>query len=97
MLMTEKAEFTEFYPNENWTKGVCGNYEFEAKVYDVGSNFGINKGRVSKLAIIPKGGSWRDCVVNYDRGWDLKPETLEHKEVLNEILKLCENSSKRFL
>ena len=40
-----------------------------AKVYDEGSEYGINEGRISKLTIKIDG----QTVVSYDRGWDLEP------------------------
>jgi len=39
-------------------------------VYDEGSEYGIDGGRVSKLEIRQDG----KTVVNYDRGWDIEPE-----------------------
>ena len=41
-----------------------------AKVYDEGSEFGIDGGRISKLMITID----KKTVVNYDRGWDIKPD-----------------------
>lgn len=43
----------------------------EAKIYNTPSQFGINNGRISKLWIQD---SDRTVLVNYDRGWDVKPE-----------------------
>ena len=56
-----------------WRKGaikieaqiVC----YEVKVYDTGSVFGINEGRISKLWLSING----KMVANYDRGWDVEP------------------------
>ena len=45
-------------------------YQWCAKVYDEPSEFGINNGRVSKLEI-RRGDT---TVLNYDRGWDIKPD-----------------------
>ena len=39
------------------------------KVYEEGSQFGINGGKISKL-MLKRGGK---IVCNYDRGWDVKP------------------------
>lgn len=44
-------------------------YTFRAKVYDVGSEHGIDGGRISKLQIHRDGKE----VANYDRGWSTKP------------------------
>ncbi len=41
-----------------------------AKVYDEGSEFGIDGGRISKLRITING----ETVVSYDRGWEIEPE-----------------------
>lgn len=41
-----------------------------AKVYDEGSDYGIDGGRISKLTITIDGVK----VVNYDRGWDIEPD-----------------------
>lgn len=39
------------------------------KAFEEGSEWGINGGKISKLSI-KIDGEW---VVNYDRGWDVKP------------------------
>ena len=44
-------------------------YKYQVKVYEVGSEFGIDGGKISK-AWISLGGK---AVVNYDRGWDIEP------------------------
>ena len=43
---------------------------YNVKSYDEGSEFGINGGRISKLWIKID----NKVVVNYDRGWDVKPD-----------------------
>jgi hypothetical protein len=69
--------------NSNWVQGtINGGYKFEAKMFDNGSEFGINKGRVSKLGISQNG----KTLVNYDRGWDVKPQTPEVKAVCESVL-----------
>jgi VCBS repeat-containing protein len=56
-----------------WKKGTISIpetgeiYSYCAKVYDVGSMYGINEGRISKLEI-RKDGKW---LFNYDRGDDI--------------------------
>jgi hypothetical protein len=57
-------------------------YTFNAKVYDVGSVFGIGEGRISKLRVWHRG---RD-VMSYDRSWDQIPVTRRDRKVLKEIL-----------
>lgn len=53
------------------------------KQYDEGSQYGINGGRISKLQI--KEGD--KTVVNYDRGWDIEPETIQQEAALETILR----------
>lgn len=90
-----KAEFTKFEKGQNWCNGVVGNYVFEAKSFDTGSIFGINDGRVSKLAIWEKGKNWNEAVVNYDRGWDIEP-TAEVMAEYEAVMELLENAPPRF-
>ncbi len=64
--------------NRLWKEGAIGvpvNGEtkiahYWAKVYDEGSEYGIDGGRISKLQIRIDG----QTVVSYDRGWDVKPD-----------------------
>lgn len=79
-----KAKF-----NDNWVTGECDGLTFEAKLFDNGSEFGINKGRVSKLDISDKG----KTIVNYDRGWDIRP-TKEYKSHYDDIMKFLNNAPK---
>lgn len=77
----------ERQPGSNWIKGSIAHngkeYEISAKVYDKGSEYGINNGRISKLWVRPKEGG--KPIINYDRGWDIKP-TKEYKKLLYNIL-----------
>jgi len=77
--------------DSSWVSGTVGKYTFSAKLFDTGSVFGINNGRVSKLAI------WdgRNFIVNYDRGWDIYPRK-RHEQYYNPVMDLLENSPKRF-
>lgn len=59
-------------------------YRYHAKVYDLPSKYGINRGRVSKLSVLLDG----QMVIIYDRGWDKQPATQEEKSVLASILNL---------
>lgn len=54
-----------------WHEGVIEGFWWQAKVYDKGSQFGINGGRVSKLFIC-EGSVWDadKQVYGYDRGLD---------------------------
>jgi len=73
-----------------WTQGQIAalesntTYSYWAKVYETGSEHGINQGRVSKLTI-RKQGETRD-LYNYDRGLDLPPANEEVETILNIIL-----------
>lgn len=73
-----------------WQRGLIqvpqpdGSYvsvRYSVKVYDVGSRYGINGGRISKLWLQIDG----KCAANYDRGWDVKP-TCEAAEIALQIL-----------
>ena len=44
---------------------------YSIKVYDAGSCYGINEGRISKLTLYIND----KLAANYDRGWDVKPRT----------------------
>lgn len=68
-----------------WEHGSYKNYTFEAKVYEQGSQFGINQGRISKLQIKDDD----KVVAHYDRGWDIRPK-LEHKNDVKEIIDVLE-------
>lgn len=56
-----------------WKEGALrvmgSNYHYWAKVYDTGSEWGIDGGRVSKLMLKRDG----EIVCNYDHGWDIQP------------------------
>ena len=67
-----------------WTEGKINGYEYWIKHFDEGSEFGINGGRISKLAIRDQKGRW---VVNYDRGWDRKP-TKETRAIYEKLLEM---------
>ena len=41
------------------------------KVYEEGSQFGINGGKISKLMLKLNG----EVIANYDRGWDIEPKS----------------------
>lgn len=54
-------------PCEGGTHKIAHYWE---KVFEEGSEFGINGGRISKLMIKIDG----RVVLNYDRGWDIEPD-----------------------
>jgi hypothetical protein len=66
-----------------WTKGEINGYKYEAKVYDEGSDYGINEGRISKLGI-RKGGKE---LYLYERGLCFDRLDAEGREVYEQILK----------
>lgn len=85
-------ESTEvFYKNDanNWKVGYIklGSYafDFEAKVFDEGSEFGINGGRISKLFVTER--NENVCLISYDRGWDLEPQDRLSEVLLSIILR----------
>ncbi len=75
----------EFF-GRNWLSGKIGNLNFQAKVYKEDSRFGINNGNVSKLMVWPEYGP---IIVNYDRGWDIKPKNAEEEKIVQTILDYC--------
>ena len=56
------------------------------KVYEEGSQFGINGGKISKLSL-KMDDEW---IANYDRGWDIEP-TCEEAEMALCILLYSNN------
>ena len=69
-----------------WNEGILQvdgkQVYFQAKVYDEGSQFGINNGRISKLYASVNG----KVLFTYDRGWDVKPKDAFSQDALNELL-----------
>ncbi len=96
-----KAEITSFPFDSNWVKGAVDKYTFEAKLFDDGSTYGINNGRVSKLSIYDEAKRlelhdfFKSCIVNYDRGWDIKPKK-EDKPYFNAVMAALEACPRRF-
>lgn len=77
----------------NWVEGVINNGEFgfQAKVFEEGSKYGINNGRISLLYIWE--GEWNGvdkCFIVYEREWDLKPKTTLQREILNSVVSYFE-------
>lgn len=70
-----------------WKEGVIGingtPYHYWIKVYEEGSVFGIEGGRISKLMIKRKD----EIVCNYDRGWDMEPKDEDTQTALAILLK----------
>ena len=59
-------------------------YRIEMVRFDEPSIYGIRKGRISKLWVRGEDGT---VVINYDRGWDIRPATDEGKALLVAITK----------
>lgn len=84
--------------DSQWITGYIGDgtYEFYAKVDDEPNNQAVLKGRIIKLVIkrgnvkekINEEEFWNDVVVNYDRGWIIKPEqkNSSHNEIMYAII-----------
>lgn len=58
-----------------WSKGSIKiegtEVQYWVKHFDEGSEFGIDGGRISKLECSVDG----KIIMNYDRGWEMEPET----------------------
>ena len=57
-------------------------FHYWMKQYEVGSEWGIDGGRISKLTLKRNG----IIVCNYDRGWDIKPSDPDTQLALEIIL-----------
>jgi len=69
-----------------WLIGSTPKYNIQIKFFDKGSRFGIKGGRIFTLNIRAKGET--EDLVNYDRGWDVKPGTPELKTLVDKIVKV---------
>ena len=80
-----------------WSEGTIGvpasvagkptAVHYWVKHYKNPSKYGINNGRISKVMLKIDG----EIVCNYDRGWDIEPETEEHKLILDTLVEFFEN------
>lgn len=79
-----------------WWEGTIEGYHFQAAVYDEPSVYGINQGRISKLMVWDEAkrqryrNIFRAALMNYDRGWDIKPKA-EHKAMIDDLISYLEN------
>ena len=71
-----------------WIEGTINGLKFNAKVFDEGSEFGINASRVSKLWVCNE--ATRQIVFGYERGWDKKPKTAAERHLLEALLAYLE-------
>ena len=62
-----------------------GTFHFWVKRHEEGSEFGIDGGRISKLTITYEG-TGRE-VVNYERGWGIKPKTKAAQAAFDWVLR----------
>jgi hypothetical protein len=73
-----------------WSDGIIANpttgtnYKYWVKHYEEGSEYGINGGKISKLTICKHGSTQN--LVNYDRGWDVRPTDAEVNAVYEIVL-----------
>ena len=80
-----------------WVDGTVSGLRFQAKVFDEGSEYGINGGRVSKLMVWDEStrqaqqNIFAGAIVNYDRSWDIEPANEHDKEILKAVLEHLEN------
>jgi hypothetical protein len=61
-------------------------YQWEAKVYETGSEYGINGGPVSKLNVWKKVNNDSFQIMVYDRGWITEEPKGKLKTVLETVL-----------
>ena len=59
-------------------------YRIQMVRFDEPSQYGIRLGRISKLWVAEAG---NEPVINFDRGWDVRPKTAEAKTMLAAITK----------
>ena len=70
-----------------WFVGTLADCTFNALVFQTGSQYGINGGRVSKL-MVRRNGTY---IINYDRGWDIRPRSEEDGLILDTLVEYFEN------
>ena len=78
--------------SNNWITAISNGRWIQAKIFDEGSEFGINDGRVSKLSISRNGmrdgkkNFFDQMAYNYDRGLDHHDDRNLPDELLNKIV-----------
>ena len=85
-----KAKINEKTRRENWVSGMVKlangrTFRYDLLVFTEPSKHGIDGGRISKLWVATA--ARLTMVVNFDRGWDVKPATSDHKAVYAALLK----------
>ena len=70
-----------------WKKGTLeigkSVFSYWVKVYEEGSEYGIDEGKISKLMLKRDG----RVVCNYDRGWDIRPRDPDTRQALVSLKK----------
>jgi hypothetical protein len=87
-----EVRLSQFSHNDNKITGTIDNYEFQAKHYDYPSEYGIENSRTSKLDISKDS----KIIIAYNRGWDIEPNTIEQKQMCEELVEYLEKLPKRF-
>ena len=83
-------QITSRAKRDHWVDGTIESFRFQAKVFDEGSKYGIDGGRVSKLFVWDASIGFGSCIVCYDRGWDVRPKGNEQQELLRALIKYLE-------
>jgi hypothetical protein len=102
-----RAEFKDHSGDPNtqgaiWIAGTVGQYEFSALILKVPSKLGLDRGKVSKLSIWDPEMLKRtnnfigSCIVNYDRGWDIRPSK-KAEPFYNKVKALLDSSAEQFI
>lgn len=69
-----------------WTENIITidgkDIQYYIKHFEEPSKYGINEGRISKLALRFQG----EIICNYDRGWDTEATTYFAKKALEQLL-----------
>ncbi|WP_229208717.1 DUF7678 domain-containing protein [Dyadobacter luticola] len=81
-----------------WVNGNVDKFEFSALILNAPAKSGMDKGRISKLAIWDPAVKKKtdnliaSCIMNYDRGWDIRPGKLAQpyydkvRDLLDELI-----------
>ena len=79
---------TAHTPDGIWLIGTVDDYDFQAKVCNEASGFGIDYGRVIKLHAFGK--SRGQELFAFERGWDKYPKG-RHKGLAQALIRFCES------
>lgn len=84
--MSEGIKIEVQHTGNGWMKGTVLGYSFEIKRYDEPSEFGIDGGRISKLALLSQ--ISYTVYAMYDRGWDILPRPDDARKAVELICQL---------